>query len=570
MFPSGDSEALKGVESGGRPARAGGGVAAAVVVVLATLLYLPGLGRESLRSPLEVKYALVAREMLRGTSPLLVPHLFGELYPDKPPLYFWVTAGLGWLAGGDIREVTARLPAVLAAVAGLLLTYRLGVELFGRRAGVLAACALATSSLYFWYARQGHPDQLLTAFVTLACLAWWRSLHAPEGGRAAAWAAGAYAAMGFGVLSKGLLGLVLPLLAASSYLLLTAPPRALPARLRLRVGLPVFLAVVLAWYGPAVAREGPGYLVETLVHQQLVRYAQGWVHVAPWYYYLGAFPVGFLPWSIFLPGAAILGWRASRRPESPEPAFLFALGWLVSGFLFFTASSTKREAYLLPLYPAAALMVGWLWQGALPRRRPRGGGIPAATLCAAAVALAAAVAVLPRRLIVRLLDPASRAETLLPAGPWQRGLVVLLVLAGVLGVLWAWHRGRATAAFGLLVAVQGVALLAVVAIRAPQYEARYPIRALAARVEAAVPAGQPVFATLQEHSFLAVFYVRQPVALAGGVPELLDADSAGPGPRYALVDGSQLPPGERRIHALAEAPFGGRRVVLVRVDAPGE
>src|SRR5262249_44562260 len=136
--------------------------------------------------------------------------------------------------------------------------------------------------------------------------------------------------------------------------------------------------------------------------------------------------------------------------------------------------------------------------------------------------------------------------------------------------LWAWQRGRATAAFGLLVAVQSGALLAVAAIRAPQYEARYPIRALAARVEAAVPAGQPVLATLQEHSLLAAFYVRPPFALAGGVPGLLARGPDGNGPRYALMDGSQLAPGEPRIHALAEARFGGRRVVLVRVDAPGQ
>ncbi|HEV8674513.1 MAG TPA: glycosyltransferase family 39 protein, partial [Methylomirabilota bacterium] len=131
------------------------GWAVALVLGLGLALYLPALGVEILRSPLEVKYALVAREMLHGSSPLLVPHLFGVLYPDKPPLYFWVTAAFGWLAGGEVRELTARLPAALAAIAGLLLVYRLGADLFGPRAGLLSACILATANLFFWYARQG-------------------------------------------------------------------------------------------------------------------------------------------------------------------------------------------------------------------------------------------------------------------------------------------------------------------------------------------------------------------------------------------------------------------------------
>ena len=106
--------------------------AVALLLGLGLALYLPGLGREVLRHPLEARYALAAREMLRG-GPWLVAHLFGEIYPDKPPLYFWATAALGWLDGGRIAEATARLPAAAAAIAGLLLVARLGADLFGGR-----------------------------------------------------------------------------------------------------------------------------------------------------------------------------------------------------------------------------------------------------------------------------------------------------------------------------------------------------------------------------------------------------------------------------------------------------
>ena len=232
-----------------------GGRAGALLLVLAlgALLYLPGLGREILRHPLEAKYALAAREMVRG-GPWLVAHLFGDLYPDKPPLYFWATAGVAELRGGRLDEVTARLPAALAGLLGIALTLLLGEALFGLRAGLISAAVLGSSGLYFWYARQGHPDQFLIAAVTLAYLALWRSFSTPGGRGRLGWIALAYAAMALGSMSKGLLGLVLPLLGAALYLALTGPLRAVPRRLGLWPGLAVFGAVILLWYGPAVAR----------------------------------------------------------------------------------------------------------------------------------------------------------------------------------------------------------------------------------------------------------------------------------------------------------------------------
>ena len=354
-----------------------------LVLTLGALLYLPGLGREILRHPLEAKYALAAREMVRG-APWLVAHLFGEVYPDKPPLYFWATAGVAELRGGRLDEVSARLPAVVGGLASLAFTLALGGALFGGRTGLVSATVLATSGLFFWYARQGHPDQFLIASVTLACLGLWRSFTTPRGRRRTAWVALAYAAMALGALSKGLLGLVIPLLAGASYLALTGPLRAVPRRVGLWPGLPVFLAVVLCWYGPAVARHGVGYLRETIVHQQVERYARSWVHHGPWYQYFADFTTGFLPWSLFVPGAVALAWLAWRGArdglrvardaggtlDSPAPVpFLFPLCWFVAGFVFFSLSPGKRAAYLLPLYPAAALLVGWAWTQAIAEDR---------------------------------------------------------------------------------------------------------------------------------------------------------------------------------------------------------
>jgi 4-amino-4-deoxy-L-arabinose transferase-like glycosyltransferase len=546
-----------------------------LVLALGALLYLPGLGREILRHPLEAKYALAAREMVRG-GPWLVAHLFGQIYPDKPPLYFWATAAVARARGGELDEAGARLPAVLGGLVSLAATLALGEALFGARAGLAGAAVLATSGLFFWYARQGHPDQFLIAGVTLGCLGLWRSFATPRGPRRAAWLALAYAAMALAVLSKGLLGLVLPLLAAAAYLALTGPWRRVPRRLGLWPGLPVFLAVVLCWYGPAVARHGPGYLRETIVHQQVERYARSWVHHGPWYQYFADFTTGFLPWSLFVPGALALAWwawqgarpslaAARRAPdatdgEAPAP-FLFPLCWLVAGFVFFSLSTGKRAAYLLPLYPAAALLVGWMWTEAIREgRRSRWLAVPVGLLAGVAAVAAVAVLVVPRRLI-----PGRMVDTLVPADPaWQIAAAALL-LAGAAGVSIAWRRGRPGEALAAIVGAAAVCLLGVTLVRAPQYEARYPARALAARIAAEVPPGEPLLSLLGDYDFLVAFYLDRPIAPLPGssdlLPHLRDR------PRLALLDNDDRAllalPG---VAVLAEGRLGPKRIVLVRLD----
>ena len=99
----------------------GRGASLLLVLALGAFLYVPGLGREILRHPLEAKYALAAREMVQG-GPWLVAHLFGQIYPDKPPLYFWATAAVAEVRGGRFDEVSARLPAVIGGLASLTLT----------------------------------------------------------------------------------------------------------------------------------------------------------------------------------------------------------------------------------------------------------------------------------------------------------------------------------------------------------------------------------------------------------------------------------------------------------------
>jgi 4-amino-4-deoxy-L-arabinose transferase-like glycosyltransferase len=336
----------------------------------------------------------------------------------------------------------------------------------------------------------------------------------------------------------------------------------------------VALGVVLAWYGPAVGHYGVGYLRETVVHQQLERYTRTWVHQAPWYYYLPEFVAGFLPWSLFLPGALGLGWRAWRQGDPVETAaggtatppplsrpWLFPLAWFASGFVFFSLSTGKRGAYLLPLYPAAALLVAWLWSRA-GAGRSRWLGVPIALMSGGAALLAVAMLVMPRRWI-----PGTMVDTLVPADLRWQVVATATLLGGAAAVWLTWRRGRPWATLAAIVIVQAVCLHVVTAVRAPQYEARYPARALAADIRARVPDGESLLSLLGDYDFLVAFYLDRPITPLPGPSELLAARARAT--RYALVDGRERAildaPG---IHTLLEGRLGPRRVVLVRLD-PG-
>jgi cytochrome bd-type quinol oxidase subunit 2 len=164
--------------------------------------------------------------------------------------------------------------------------------------------------------------------------------------------------MAFATLAKGPVGFILPLMVSLVYLLVQKDWEAMK-RMRLLTGMALCFVVVLSWYLPAVLKGGQNFLNETLLHHTIDRFAKGSSHIRPFYYYLTNFPVDFLPWFLFLPGAIVYGF--SERKEGVSRGFLFLLIWFVVIFLFFSFSKGKRAIYLLPLYPAASLMVGRFW-----------------------------------------------------------------------------------------------------------------------------------------------------------------------------------------------------------------
>ncbi|HEX9879024.1 MAG TPA: glycosyltransferase family 39 protein [Candidatus Binatia bacterium] len=315
------------------------------------VLYLAFLGGRDLWAPVEPRYGEIARVMFEGGR-WIVPTVNGAPYTDKPILYFWFVLLLSHLFGG-VNEWTVRLPSALSAIGLVLVTYRMGREFFSPQVGLLSSLVIATAFRVFWEGRWAHTDMLLTLCLTGAFYNLLRLWHG-RGGLVEVVLG--YGLMGLATLTKGMIGFVLPGLV---FLVLLIMSRRNEDWLRLRLipGVGIFLLVTLPWF-VAVAAETEGtWIREFIWNHHVQRFIHGSGHRRPFYYYLVNFPADFLPWTPFLLPATLAAWR--RRGTSGSPTARPLLVWAAVVFIFFSLSNTKRELYLIPMYPPVALWLGY-------------------------------------------------------------------------------------------------------------------------------------------------------------------------------------------------------------------
>ena len=318
----------------------------AIILLFAALVLFPSFAVRELWTPDEPRYMEVAREMV-ATGDYVVPHLNGELYPDKPPLFFWLAAGIYKLGCG---YNSGRLVAALAAIGTLLLTYVFARRMMPRPGPIISALATLTLMLFI-EAKAGLLDPLLVFFVVASLLAGHRALQ-PETGRRTLWWLGAYALAALAVLTKGPVGLVVPALVLVAYGV--ANRRRVCCGARGHVFGPVLLlAMVASWLVPMLVQcsvAHPEY-VQELKNQVLGRVVQSYSHRNPFYYFLVRYPADLFPWMLIFTIALVRSvwpWERVRTAES-RPAAVTLISWSaivagVIGSVFFTAVSIRPES----------------------------------------------------------------------------------------------------------------------------------------------------------------------------------------------------------------------------------
>jgi 4-amino-4-deoxy-L-arabinose transferase-like glycosyltransferase len=342
-------------------------------VGLAAALLVPLLGRQGLSDPVESSLAESVREM-RASGDWLIPRLYGEPAAERPPLMTWVMAGSFAIFGES--ETAARIPSVLAALALLGVVWKLAERLgAGAHGGWMAAVILASSLQFVLLGRSADPDVPFTLFFAAGILCLLQALHRPSPG---AWGPAGAALLGVAVLFQGTVGLVLVALVAVPCALLAAGPRA--AALRPLLSAASFLAVVLPWYA-AVATRDPGLAARWLTPGNALdaaRYGSGATPASTLTFGLMLL-VGFLPWSLFLPGSVARAAVESRRggPGERRLRIVPAL-WLLVMLTLFTLAAGRFSCSILPALPAAAILAAepiatWL-QPTSEARRLKGVG----------------------------------------------------------------------------------------------------------------------------------------------------------------------------------------------------
>ncbi len=414
-----------------------------VIVSLLAAVWFALLGARHLMKPDEGRYAQIAREMA-VSGDWLTPRLNAIKYFEKPPLQYWATAAAFKAFGSS--EWTARLWTGATGFLGLLAVYFGAARLFGAWAGFYSTSFLASTTYYYSLAHINTLDMGLSFFLTLALVGFLLAQHSPRASRTERnWMLLAWAATALAALSKGLVAIVIP---ASVLILYSLAQRDFSPwrRLHLRWGIPLFLLIAAPWF-VAVSWVNPEFPYFFFVHEHLLRYTS---HLhrrdEPLWFFVPILLLGLLPWLV-TPFRALLAARShgTARGEFSAPTFL--LVWVGFVFAFFSLSGSKLPAYLLPLFPALALLTG-LWLARTPAGALWPDFLPASALGAVLLALTP--------WLLQRAQLHERAELYLRFAPWLIAAFANLLAGGLLAA-WLCRRGHKTQALAAFAACGVVA-----------------------------------------------------------------------------------------------------------------
>ena len=326
------------------------------LALILVILWIGALAPRHLAKTDEGRYAEISREMVKSGD-WLTPRLDGIKYFEKPPLQYWATALADDAFG--LNEFSARLWTGVTGLIGLLAIGLAARRVYGRPTAIAAVAVLASSMLYLL---MGHIDTLdmgLTGFMTVTLSAILASQFGANRGPPAlvylAWASA-----GAAILSKGLIGLVLPGIVTVLYILLTRDWQML-LRMRLISGLLLLFAIAAPWF-VMVSRANPEFAHFFFIHEHVERFlTHEHNRVGAWWYFIPILAIGSLPWLTLLPQAVLVA-VAPKQHTDPDlrrqaRADRFLLLWAGFIFFFFSISGSKLPSYILPVMPALALLI---------------------------------------------------------------------------------------------------------------------------------------------------------------------------------------------------------------------
>ncbi|HAU29734.1 MAG TPA: glycosyl transferase [Rhodospirillaceae bacterium] len=422
-----------------------------LLAIFAFMAFLPGLGSLPAMDRDESRFAQASRQMLESHDFIDIRFQDAPRY-KKPVGIYWMQATATTLAGGESLSnpiATYRLPSLLAAILSILLTFFLSMKMTGSREKSLLAALLLTSSLILGAeARLAKTDAVLLATTLAAMLGLWQIRHEPE----KRWFFLFWCALGLGILVKGPV-IFIP----TGFVLLLDGDRTLFRKTRPLPGLLLLSVIVLPWLVAITLASHGHFWLESVGADMLAKTASAQEsHGAPPGTYLLLLPLCL--WAAFLP--LCLGARNILR-RWREPGIRFLLAWAVPFWLLFEAMPTKLVHYILPVYPALAILAVI----AIPTTSRKVEGVWLFLWGLAGLALAALPIFLPLYFDGRILLPGL--------------LSTLTILMTILAALIAFIRRRPLPLSGIATSAT-LAMALIFGFVLPGLSSPFPSRALAA------------------------------------------------------------------------------------------
>ena len=409
------------------------------------------LGSYPLANPDEGRNAEIPREMV-ASGDWVTPRLDGVNYFEKPPLVYWTVAGCLKLFGPS--EWSVRAAPLLFALGGVLFTYAATRRIAGRSAGLAAALVLATSLLYYVLARFLILDMAVAVLMSATLFCFILGVREPPpAANTNAWTArrrwwfyGLYASAALATLAKGLMGFLVTGAVMFLWLLIFRQWK----RLRpfyLPTGVLLFLAIAAPWH-LLVAARNPTWFHRYVVYEHLERFLTSAASRAgPWWYFIPIILAGLFPWSGFLLAGVRRALRGGWTERDKNADSWFFVTWAGFIFLFFSVSHSKLPGYILPVFPALAVLIGrWLAPSLAEGWVRLRGGLRVFGFAAGLLAVALGAVVLRPAMIHGM--SAAQAQALQPAA---FTLAAVLLLGGILAPALA-RAGRAHAALATVAA----------------------------------------------------------------------------------------------------------------------
>ncbi len=452
-----------------------------VVALAVAAMWFANLGSHSLFHPDEGRYGEIAREMAQGGD-WVTPRLNGLKYFEKPPLQYWMTAAAFRAFG--VHDWTTRLWPALAGLLAVAAIGVAGLSQGGAALGAFAALVLAGTLFQSAIAQIVTLDSGLGFFLALAfagLVIAQRADATPVARRAWMWTT--WAAMALAVLSKGLIGIVLPGGALVAYTAITRD-FAVWRRLHVVSGLAIFLCIAAPWF-LLVSRANPEFAHFFFIHEHFERFlTQEHQRVGPWYYFIPLVAVGILPWLAPLVLGLPRAWRSGVPNALGFSWQRAALVYAGFAFAFFSASGSKLPTYILPIFAPLALVLGALLlelPGTLLARSAAVGALIAVGL---AIALFAGYDgwVAARGGSAESDQPAAILQAF---GPWIKAAMAVVAAGQV--VAWTQFRRVASVPVARFMGVAALALSmqAAVSLTVAGYEAFSATRSTSAMLRAA-------------------------------------------------------------------------------------